>query len=139
MVRRAELSDIPEIVHWGRKFFDYSPWQGRTEFNEADLSASLEGMITGSGAVFLNGHGICGGVIFPLFFNASMRVAVELFWFADGGGAELREAFEAWAIESGATALQMTCLTDSREPAMRRLLSSKGYTPMEVSFFKEVA
>lgn len=135
-VRRASLEDIPEIVAWGRKFYDASPWPGKSEFCPESLKNTLSSMIEGQGAVFLNGSGICGGVIFPLFFNSSDHVAVELFWFAERGGWGLRKAFEAWAQDAGAKAMQWTCLADENEPRMRKHYSRLGFEPMETSFWR---
>ncbi|MEL6568179.1 MAG: hypothetical protein AAFQ22_07155 [Pseudomonadota bacterium] len=138
-VREAVHLDMDFIIHHGRRFYEYGPWADVTEFSENNLRASLSQMIESPDAcIFVNDHGICGGLIFPLYFNHSYRIAQELFWWADEGGEALREAFEDWAHGKGAHQIQMTCLADEHEPGMRRLLRAKGYAPFEVSLLKEV-
>lgn len=139
MIRRATVDDIDEVVEWGRKFYEYSPWSRRTDLNEADFKETLNGMfLNGTGAVFLNGTGFCGGVLTPLYFNYSLIAGVELFWFADEGGDELRAAFEVWAKENGASVVQMSCIADGKEKQTRRLFRMKGYEATEVGLLKEI-
>jgi hypothetical protein len=136
LIRKAGVNDIDEIAEWGRKFYDASLFPERIDFNAGDLKTSLRSMIEGDGAVFLNGHGICGGVIVPLYFNHSAKTAVELFWYAERGGRGLRRAFEAWAKDAGATGLQWTCLADENETRLRKHYGRLGMTPMETSFWR---
>lgn len=138
MIRRATLDDIPEVIFWGEKFHQISPFIGLVEFSPQDLEKSLTEIIGNTGAVFLNGHGICGGLIVPLYFNHSAKVAVELFWYAERDGRALRRAFHKLTTEHGATGQQMTCLADDNEARMRKHYERLGYKPMEVSFYKAV-
>lgn len=139
MVREATLADVPDILRHGRDFFDYSPWAGRTQYDEVSTQQTVESLITHSdGVVFISDAGILGGSIFPLYFNHSYRIAYEHFWFAPDGGGDLRQAFEGWAKVRGAVAIQMSCLVDEREPAMRRLYRIKGYEPTETGLIKEI-
>jgi GNAT superfamily N-acetyltransferase len=140
MIREATRADVPFILERGRAFFEYSPWATRTEYDEASTRATIEHLIAApDGVIFISEGGVIGGLIFPLYFNADYRIAQELFWFAPGRGVELRKAFEAWAKERGASAIQMSCLADEREPAMRRLYRIKGYEPIETGLIKEIA
>jgi len=138
MIRRASVFDIPEILKLGRDFFDYGPWAERTEYVESDLERSLKAIIEGDGAIFLSDDGMCGGLIFPLYFNLSHKIAQELFWFAPTDGTALRQSYEQWAKDNGARDIQMTCLCDGREKGMRRLLGAKGYSVIETSFLRRI-
>jgi hypothetical protein len=90
-------------------------------------------------AVFLSDGGFCGGLVFPMYFNHDYRIAQELFWFAGKDGTALREAFEAWAKDRGCQAIQMSCIADDREKAVRRLFRMSGYAATETALMKEIA
>jgi len=138
VIRRAGLDDIDEAVTWGRKFYEGSKWNGQTDFDLVSVKITLQTLIEGDGAVFLNGHGIIGGIISPLYFNHSEKIAAELFWYADKGGKELKIAFDEWAVVNGATGTQMTCLVNDKEETMRRLYRMQGFEAMETSFYRRL-
>lgn len=138
MIRQAGIKDIDLIIRHGRAFFDMSPWAYRSEYNEGDLKKSLAAIISGEGAIFVSETGICGGLIFPLYFNFAHKIAQELFWYSDGDGRSLRSAFEGWAKDNGATEILMTCLANEREAGMRRLLRRDGYKEIEISLVRAV-
>jgi hypothetical protein len=80
-----------------------------------------------------------GGVLSPLYFNPAKVVAAELFWWApDGGGRELREAFEAWARQAGAFAVQFSGLADAQAERVAALYRRAGYRPVETGYLKEL-
>lgn len=140
MIRQAGLEDVPAILEWGERFHAYSPWGKRTQYDPESTRKTVEYLIKApEGAIFITEAGVCGGLIFPLYFNHAYRIAQELFWFAPGDGTDLRQAFEEWAREQGASAIQMSCLADKRESAMRRLLSRHGYRATETSLIREIA
>ena len=137
-VRRAALDDLEAVVEWGRKFHAYSPWGKRVPIEDADWRQTATMLVTSEdAAVFVSEHGFCGGLIFPMYFNFGFRIAQELFWFADRDGTLLREAFEDWARSRGADAIQMSCIADERETAVRRLFRKAGYSAVETSLMKE--
>lgn len=139
-VRKATADDISTVVEWGRKFHAYSPWSKRVPINDADWEATVANLIASEdAAVYLSDGGFCGGLIFPMYFNSGFRIAQELFWFADHDGTELRQAFESWARDCGAQAIQMSCIADEREKAVRRLFRKAGYAATETSLMKEIA
>lgn len=133
---RASLADVPRIVELGQRFHAYSVHRDiplDVEAFEAFAASLVEG-----GAVFLSEDGMCGGLVSPSYFNPAFRVAVELFWYAPTGGQPLRQAFEAWALERGADAIQFTAMSDARLPAVTRLYRMAGYVPIETSFVKRL-
>lgn len=140
-VREAGQDDVARVVELGRAFFEYSPWSEFVSFSAKDTERTVGHLIESpDGVVFLSDRGIIGGLIFPLYFNAAYRIAQELFWYANGpDGAALRQAFERWAKDWGANAIQCSCLADEREPAVRRLYRKAGYRPTELSLLREVA
>lgn len=138
-MRQAILSDIPELLRIGRLFHAASPYADLVEYDEPSMAQVLTNLINGAGVVWMSQHAICGGLLTPLHFNHSALVAAELFWFSEkGSGSDVREAFENWAADQGATFIQMSCLVNDKERPMRRLFRGKGYGAKEVSFLKVV-
>jgi len=136
---KASISDIPHIVKLGRKFHKVCPWYGEVDYNPVDFADFLKLLIEGQGAVFISPNAMCGGMLSAPYFNASADIATELFWYAEKGeGEAVRREFEAWSISVGAEFIQMTCLADRREKAVRRLYARHGYAAKEVNLFKKV-
>jgi hypothetical protein len=139
-IRKASAEDLEAVVEWGRRFHAYSPWGKRVRIEDADWRQTVTNLLASEdAAVFVSEGGFCGGLIFPMYFNHAYRVAQELFWFAEADGTQLREAFEDWARSRGADALQMSCIADDREAAVRRLFRRAGYAATETSLMKEIA
>jgi hypothetical protein len=103
-----------------------------------DSVAAFVAQIVEHGAVFLSDDGMCGGILNPAYFNPAYVVAVEFFWWAPNGGAGLREAFERWAREAGAVAVQFSGLANNRLAAVSRVYRRGGYEPVEMSFIKRL-
>jgi hypothetical protein len=139
-VRQATLDDVDAVMEWGVRFHAYSIWGKRVPIVEDDWRETVTSLLgSDDAAVFMTDNGFCGGLIFPMYFNKSYRIAQELFWFASSGGSALREAFEDWAKERGAQAIQMSCIADDREAAVRRLFRKAGYDATETALMKEIA
>jgi hypothetical protein len=134
LIRRAEAQDAPVIARLGAKFHAYSPWSA-VPYDAAAAEAFALHCIT-TGAVFLTEDGMCGGILVPLFFSPETKVAAELFWWAPTEGAALRKAFEAWALEAGASAVQFSALADGHSKAVGRLYRMAGFEPVETAYLK---
>ena len=125
---------MPQIVELGAEFHAYSPYR---EFAfDREASAAFIGRLIEHGAVFLSDRGVIGGVLNPLYFNPSILMAAELFWWAHKGGTALREAFEQWARDEGAMGVQFSGLADEREATIRKVFARAGYAPTELGFCK---
>lgn len=135
MIRRAALTDIPEILPLAAEFLAYSPnrW---IPLDEEAFSATLTQLIEGSGAVFLSDDGFIGGMMVPCYFNPAYVFAAELFWFARQEGQALRAAFQTWGQEHGAAASTASGLVDKHEQAIRRVYAHAGYEAVEIGFMK---
>lgn len=134
MIRRASLDDLDRVVELGEAFHAYSPYR-EIEFSPEGFRGFAERLIEG-GAVFLSDDGMIGGCLVPLYFNPSIVMGAELFWWAGKTGKPLREAFEAWARDEGAQGVQFSGLTDQREETIRKVFARAGYQPGETAFFK---
>jgi hypothetical protein len=134
VIWRATADDLDRIIELITAFHGYSPYR--------DIPFDPDGFRTFAthliehGAIFLSEDGVIGGLLVPLYFNPAMLMAAELFWWAGHTGRQLREAFEAWAVESGANGVQFSGLTDQREATIRKVFARAGYSPAEMAFFK---
>lgn len=137
MIREAVAGDIPRIVEMGREFHALSPWRA-VPFDPEAVAAFAARLIEG-GVILISDTGMLGGVLSPLYFNPAHAIAVEMFWWAKGGGGALREAFEAWASERGAWAGQMGVLGNEHAEAMGQMLQRHGYRLVESGYMKELA
>lgn len=134
MIRKATHDDLPEILKLGAEFLAYSPYAWAEL--DPDAFATFAGHMIENGAIFLSDYGMIGGILSPLYFNPSVVLAAELFWWARTEGKALKAAFEAWAVEQGCAGITFTGLTDHHEAAIRRIYSRAGYAASEVAFVK---
>jgi hypothetical protein len=135
-MRRATQDDVSEIVRLGALLHATAPFADVEYIPEA--VAVFVAHVVEHGAVFLSDDGMCGGLLNPTYFNPAHVVAVEFFWWAPNGGADLRQAFEAWAKDAGAVAVQFSGLANERLAAVSRIYRRGGYEPVEMSFLKRL-
>lgn len=136
MIRTATKDDLERIADLGADFHAYSPWC-KVPFDREAIKAFCSSMIDG-GVIFLSDEGLCGGLLNPLYFNPSVVIAVELFWWAPSEGAALRKAFEEWAAENNAFGVQFSALGDERAATVEALFKRAGYRKVETGYFKEL-
>lgn len=134
MIRQATPDDLDRIKELGADFHAACPYRELPLDIEAFGDFALK-LIEG-GVIFLSDDGMIGGLMSPLYFNPAVVMGCELFWWAGKTGKPLREAFEAWAKDGGATGVMFSGLSDEREPTIRKVFARAGYTPGELAFFK---
>lgn len=137
MIRAATLEDMPRILELGAEFLAIGPYA----WVPLDLAAfeTAAGRMIEHGAIFLAEDGMIGGVIYQFYFNPSVTMAAELFWYSPKNGRALREAFEGWAQERGCSAVTCSGLANERESTVRKLFGRVGYDATEVAFVKRFA
>lgn len=137
MIRKASHDDMAEVLRLSAEFLAIGPYA----WVPLDLPAfeAFAGQLIERGAIFLSDDGIIGGCLSPFYFNPSVAMVCELFWFARKEGRELREALEDWGREQGCAAVTCSGLANDREATVRRLYERAGYTATEVAFFKRFA
>lgn len=137
MIRRAELSDIPDIIDRG---WEHHIRAGNPGMFDPDAAAAyVRDMIEGAGVVLLSRDGHIGGVLAPVYCAPSCVMAVELFWYArDGQGGKLLSAFEHWAWAAGASRVVMSTVIAHEGERVGRVLSRRGYEPAETSYAKVI-
>lgn len=137
MIRAATLEDMPRVLELGAEFLAIGPYA----WVPLDLAAfeAFAGQMIEHGAIFLADDGIIGGCLYPFYFNPSVVMAAELFWYSPTNGRALRTAFEDWAKEKGCVAITCSGLANEREATIRRLYGRAGYEATEVAFVKRIA
>lgn len=146
VIRPAEITDIPEVVRMGERFFETAGWPDYAEWDEASITATLESLITGDlGEVFVLEEGgklvgMAGGMLFPFYFNHNHLTGQELFWWIEpehrGQGAALFDALEGWAKAAGAMSFTMIAVDRLKADVMGRIYRMRGYRAAEHSYIK---
>lgn len=135
MVQQATHADIGFLLDKAKEFHGTSIYKD-VPFDVDTVRDNLEQLIE-NGGVFFNEHGLVAGLLSPLVFNRNFSVAAELVWYCpQGGGQELREAFEDWAFDNGAIGTSMSVLVNDYANKLGDKLIEDGYKPLEVSFVK---
>ena len=150
IVRKATVDDLPKYIVLAQSFHAASPMHGSIEFDSEGYSqfylTSLQNDCVGIWLAEIDDDivGICGAVVYPLYFNPSAIVVQELWWWltpksrGSGAGGKMFKQIEAWAKEKNAAALFMIALEDTRAKKMENLYVRAGFKPMERTFMKEV-
>lgn len=137
MIRRATLDDMPRILDLGAEFLSFGPYAWVPL--DRDAFAESAAKMIEVGVIFLAEDGMLGGVFYPFYFNPSIKLAAELFWYSPKNGRELREAFEDWAKSEGCAGVTCSGLANDRETTIRKLFGRAGYEATEVAFVKRFA
>lgn len=135
--KQAALGDEPYLVELAREFHQYSPWRDTTFDEQAVYGLAVH--LIGQGGVFFTDTGFIAGLLVPLHFDPSTIVATEVAWYApDGGGRELRDAFEDWAREQGATMVQFSALGDEHLDQVHNNFLKNGFHLAELQYVKRL-
>lgn len=134
MIRTATVDDLPEIVSLGAEFLAAGHW-GVVGLDKEAFADFAQRLIAG-GVILLSDHGMLGGMVQPLYFQPSVVLGSELFWWGPKEGRELRRAFEDWCQERGASFVQFSGLVNDRTPLIDRLFERAGYARVETGYLK---
>jgi hypothetical protein len=150
IVRKATETDLPKYIVLAESFHMASPMHGVIGFDAAGYSqfylSSLQNDSVGIWLAEIDDEivGICGALVYPMYFNPSALVVQELWWWltpasrGSGAGGKMFKQIEQWSKEKDASALFMIALEDSRAKKMENLYIRAGFKPMERTFIKEV-
>lgn len=133
--RFATVDDEDHVVELAKVFLAASPYRD-IAIEDSTLRQVFRQLLDG-GCIIVNERGFIAGLLAPLFFAPNVKIATELAWWApDADGTQLRELFEVWAQENGASAIQMSALNNSYAARLTENLVKNGYTPVEVAYLK---
>jgi GNAT superfamily N-acetyltransferase len=139
-VRVATLADVPTLVRMGcAQLTALYPMVAAPDPDR--VTAFLTALVTGEASVVFvadAGGAVVGmiGLVRSPHPYAGVVTASELMWWMDpaarGGGVALLRRAERWALETGATHLQMAApVTDAR---VGRFYQRRGYQPLEAHY-----
>lgn len=136
MIREAVAGDVPAIVAMGARFHEkggiVAPYS-----HEATAEFVRDLIEAPQGVVFIGKAGMIGGALAPTYCADDWPMAVELFWWSEGGeGLRLLDAFETWGADMGAKEIRMTTLAGLAKA--EQILSRRGYAPAEAIHRKAV-
>ena len=149
IVRKAIETDLPKYIVLAESFHMASPMHGVIDFDPEGyahfFTTSLQNDSVGIWLAEIDNEivGICGAIMYPLYFNPSALVVQELWWWltpasrGSGAGGQMFKQIEQWAKEKNASALFMIALEDARAKKMENLYIRAGFKPMERTFIKE--
>jgi hypothetical protein len=150
VVRKAVEADLPVYVQLSADFHAASPMQRVCEFEPEGFKEFVIGAMNNPDicilAAELNGEivGITGGIIYPLYFSPSHKVAQELWWWltpearGSGVGNKMFKHLQLWSKERGAKTIFMIALEDERAEKMEKVYCRAGFEPMERTFMKGI-
>jgi GNAT superfamily N-acetyltransferase len=150
IVRNAVEADLPIYLQLSADFHAASPMQRVCEFEPEGFKEFVLGAMDNPDicilAAELNGEivGITGGIIYPLYFSPSHKVAQELWWWltpaarGSGVGNKMFKHLQLWSKERGAKTIFMIALEDERAEKMEKVYCRAGFEPMERTFMKGI-
>lgn len=111
---------------------------GQPQTFDADSARDfMAGMIEGGQIVLVNRGGFICGFVTPSPVNSKWFLALELFWWSDGGGGvALMDGFTKVAIERGANEIRFSCRAST--PKIERYLKRVGYSHDEQVYKKVI-
>ena len=149
-VREATEADLPVYLQLSADFHSASPMQRVCNFEPEGFKDFVVNAMDNPDicilAAELNGEivGITGGIIYPLYFSPSHKVAQELWWWltpaarGSGVGNKMFKHLQLWSKERGAKTIFMIALEDERAEKMEKVYCRAGFEPMERTFMKGI-
>ena len=135
-VHRATEADIPFLIGVGERFYSMTPLASLAPFDATVLAATIRRMLESDDAViFRDEGGTIGGIRHQLYLSKAV-VAVELWWWSEGKGLPLLEAFISWA---GSDLLEMRSIDGLRHEALDAFYRRKGFVKTEHSYVRVTA
>ena len=145
MIREARPDDMGRILELGERFFVESGWHNVAPWDAMSFVETVERLDAEGVMLVSEGDGgvtgIAGAPVYPAYFNRDVRLAGELFWYAEehpGAGRALWRGMEEGVAARGARTFTMAALAGKRHAALTRLYRGGGYVPVELSFIKRL-
>jgi hypothetical protein len=144
-IRLAEPDDVPALVTMGRAFFLETGHPGRygVEFHEPSFAAILARLGEHNCLLTAERFGQVVGMaaidIAPAYWNNSIKLAQEVFWYLKpehrvGHGGRLLNAIQQLARDKGASLFAVVAEEGDHAKALGRLYLSRGFHPVETVY-----
>lgn len=146
-IRPATHDDIEAVTALGEKFHTEGGLEQLAPYDPDSIRSLLAVLIDGDSGILIVAEqdgeiiGMAGGMVFPLYFNAAVKVGQEFFWWVQpehrrGPGKALKDAIEQAAKAAGAAHWFMIALENVRPDAVGAVYRRAGYRPWEHSYVK---
>ena len=136
MIRRAAISDLPQLMEMGKRFAERARLADHVGYNPSDMLATFKALIWGDHPVFIGERGAIGATVTKHPFNSAHIAAQELFWWSEGReGLALLKALTAHCSEH-AHSLVMITLEAVEPERTGRLYERLGFKPLEHSYIQ---
>lgn len=137
MIREAGVSDIPQLLEWGKIFTDRAGFASHVGWNPADVEVTVRAMIDApEHVIFISENGMIGALSVPHPFNRAHIIGEELFWWSQGrDGLRLLAALEEWA-KARCHSLRMVTIEAIEPERTGRLYERLGFAPLEHGYIK---
>lgn len=139
-INMVSVHDLRDMVEMGRKFHAQSRDRD-IPYDPAGAAAFIAALCDSPKGFVAVGEGrfITGMLTTLPHLAKSIQFAVEAYWWAPEGGADLFAAFEDWAKTNGARFITASHQSGDRDPAFARLYRKRGYDRHEIYFRKDLA
>lgn len=135
---KATIADLPLIVKHAISFYEMSPWNGLVSMDTTTvLDTFVHHIESETSLVLVGDECLFVATLVPCALNNTVLIAQELLWYGKNGRA-LIQPFEQWAKDNECNFTLMSSLVNDREPAIRRIYSKLGYTPIESAYIKGI-
>lgn len=145
--RPAVKGDIPHMVEVGRLFYESTPLPNYIEYCEESMAETMDGLIsspTGTIIVMEKCGEIVGGIAgFTLspYFNKNVTIGQQQFFFVHPEHRSIKslvllELWEEWCKNKGCVMKWSGAKMNHEYPAMEKMLTRRGYEPLETVFIK---
>jgi predicted N-acetyltransferase YhbS len=149
MIRNATPDDFAIIADMGEHFHTEGGLSALAAYDRQSIMDLLAMLTDAPNGLLLVAEadgaivGMAGGMVFPVYFNAAVKIGQEFFWWVQpehrrGVGGLLKRALEDAAREAGAAHWFMIALETVRPAAVGALYRRDGYRAWEHSYMKEL-
>ncbi len=148
VIRNAVLEDVPAITALCVQFHQYSGFI--EDYDANSVSCIVSGLIEAEHGFVAVGVlnervvGMIAGMVYPCWFNVSVKVCGELFWWCEpeARGTSMPKMLMSmmmeWAKASGCKTLTMGAIENDRVDVMARMYRSAGFRAKERTFEMEI-
>jgi len=144
MIRQAEIKDLPELYRMIDLFHEATGPKAIGKMDYDSMEHTFKVLIDENILLTDGKSGMLGILVYKLFYNHSIKVAQEIFWWVDedkrgkGFGLELLKEAEKKVKEMGAKALFMLKVKGLGDERLDALYKALGYIEQETTYRRDL-